>query len=118
VCVAEAADDDKLINDHSKLLRKGKDILDRPLETVMENGTVDEGKNLFIQLGVTHFQLFSIYLDDEADVYNCNPPITPAPPYIGCFNSSLRTNFDCSVATAMRAFQIGHVHSPTAGVTR
>ncbi|CEG65105.1 hypothetical protein RMATCC62417_01965 [Rhizopus microsporus] len=73
VCVAEAADDDNLINDHCKLLREGKDILDCLLETVVEKGATDKGKSLFIQLDCTQCQLSSIHLGDEANVYIAIP---------------------------------------------
>lgn len=73
MCVAEAADDDKLINDHCKLLRKGKDILDCLLETVVEKGATGKGKSLFIQLGCIQRQLSSIHLGDETNVYIAIP---------------------------------------------
>ncbi|CEG84679.1 hypothetical protein RMATCC62417_18447 [Rhizopus microsporus] len=72
VCAAEAArssaDDDKLIGDYSKLLREGKDNLDRLLGTVVEKDIATKVKGLFIQLSGAQGQLSSTHLDDEAGV--------------------------------------------------
>lgn len=77
VCAAEAAknsmDDDKLADDHSKLLREGKDILDRLLEMVVERHAAANLKGYFIQLGGTQGQLSSIHLDDETGIYVAIP---------------------------------------------
>ncbi|KAI8067759.1 hypothetical protein BC940DRAFT_300401 [Gongronella butleri] len=77
MCAVEAAkncaNDNKIMDDHSKLLREGKDILDRLFAVVVEKEAAADMQGFIIQLGSTQGQISTIHLSKDDDIYVAIP---------------------------------------------